>query len=75
VSVREGFDGLDLGAAQLVEDFAAFEGAAEGAEGDAEAGGDVGRGEAAGEEFHGLLATQARRGADEASDGFTSPTV
>jgi len=71
--VREGFDRLDLGTAQLAEDLAVLEVAAEGAEGDAEAGGDVGRGRAAGEELHGLLAAQARRGADEGGHGVTSP--
>jgi hypothetical protein len=51
-------DTLGLGAAQLGEDLIVGEVAADSAEGDAELSGDIGRREAAGEQFHGLLAAE-----------------
>ena len=67
---EEGFDPLGLGAAQLGEELAVFEVAADGAEGDAELEGDIGGREAAGEEVHGLLTADAGCGASERGHGL-----
>lgn len=72
---EEGLDPLRLSAAQLGEELAVVEVAADRAEGDAELEGDVGGRQAAGEQLHRLLATETSGGSRERGHAVVPPVV
>ena len=73
-SAEERLDALGLGTAQLLEQLAVVEVAADGAQGDAELDGDIGRRQATGEQLEGALTAEAGSGAGGNSHGW-GPSV